>query len=129
VRVAMEKVPGVASVRVSLNEGLTVLELKPENAVTLSNLRQIIRNNGFVTKEARVTARGSVNAVSGQLILEVTGSRERLILSPAPGSSTSFDDLRVRLNASAPIDVVLSGAADLTDPKALKMTVFSIQSP
>ena len=79
----MEKVPGVASVRVSLNEGLTVLDLKPENTVTLARLREIIRNNGFVTKEARITAAGTVRADGPQLTFEVSGSRETLKLGGA----------------------------------------------
>ena len=54
----MRKVEGVESVRVSLNDGLTILDLKPANAVTIARLRQIIKNNGFVSKEANVIAHG-----------------------------------------------------------------------
>ena len=54
----MQKVDGVQSVRVSLNDGLTILDLKAGNAVTLAKLRQIIKNNGFVSKEATAVARG-----------------------------------------------------------------------
>ena len=54
----MQKVDGVQSVRVSLNDGITILELKPGNAVTIAKLRQIIKNNGFVSQEAHVIARG-----------------------------------------------------------------------
>ena len=53
----MQKVDGVQSVRVSLNDGLTILDLKAGNAVTLAKLRQIIKNNGFVSKEATAVAR------------------------------------------------------------------------
>ena len=53
----MQKVDGVQSVRVSLNDGLTILDLKPGNAVTIARLRQIVKNNGFVSKEAGVIAR------------------------------------------------------------------------
>ena len=59
-RVAMQKVDGVQSVKVSLNDGLTILDLKPDNAVTLAKLRQVIKNNGFVSKEAQIVARGSI---------------------------------------------------------------------
>jgi hypothetical protein len=77
----MQKVDGVQSVRVSLNDGLTILDFKPGNAVTLAKLRQIIKNNGFVSKEASVVARG---AVSGKQGFVVSGTNEHLTLGAAP---------------------------------------------
>jgi hypothetical protein len=74
----MRKVPGVAQVRVSLKDGLTILDLKPGNPVTLMELRQIIRNNGFVPKEAIVSARGSA---LNDTTFVVSGTNERLTLS------------------------------------------------
>jgi copper chaperone CopZ len=70
----MKKVEGVQSVQVSLKEGLTVLELRPANKVTLAQLRTVIKNSGFVSKDAQVAARGSVAGDS----FEVCGSGERL---------------------------------------------------
>jgi len=40
----MKKVPSVAQVRVSLNDGLTILELKPGNTMTVAQIRQVIMN-------------------------------------------------------------------------------------
>jgi len=78
----MQKVPGVETVKVSLKEGLTILDLKPQNTVTLTNLRQVIRNNGFVTKEVELTARGKLETQNGQQTFVVSGTNERLVLSP-----------------------------------------------
>ena len=79
----MKKVEGVESVAVSLKDGLTVLELKSGNTVTLSQLRTVIKNNGFVSKDTQVTARGSVvgNAFT------VTGTGERLPFVEKPSMS------------------------------------------
>jgi hypothetical protein len=77
----MEKVDGIHTARVSLNDGLTILDLKPGNAVTLAKLRQIIKNNGFVSKEANVLARGV--ATSAQTFV-VNGTDEELKPSSAP---------------------------------------------
>jgi hypothetical protein len=74
----MKKVPGVAQVRVSLKDGLTILDLKPGNSTTLTELRQIIRNNGFVPKEAIVSALGSS---LDDTTFVVSGTNERLVLS------------------------------------------------
>jgi hypothetical protein len=73
----MQKVNGVETVRVSLKEGLTILELKPNNAVTLSQLRTVIRNNGFVSKEAQIVAKGTPR----DGVFEVIGTNERLKVS------------------------------------------------
>lgn len=117
----MQKVPGVTSVRVSLNEGLTVLELTPGNTVTLVRLREVIRNNGFVTKEARVTASGTVRLINQQPALEIGGSRESIKLTAAERSV--MDRLRAAAGAATP--VVVTGLADLTNPKALTLSVSS----
>jgi hypothetical protein len=77
----MEKVDGVDKVRVSLNDGLTILDLKPANTITLARLRQIIKNNGFVSKDATVVARGHLNSGNGARIFEVGGTGEELVPS------------------------------------------------
>jgi hypothetical protein len=97
VRVAVQKVNGVEKVRVSLKDGLTVLDLSSGNTVTLASLRQIIKNNGFVSKEANVVARGTPSTARGQSIFEVSGSGERLISSAPP--QRSADDWRFTVPA------------------------------
>ena len=77
----MQKVDGVQNVRVSLNGGLTILDFKPGNAVTLSTLRQIIKDNGFVSKEANIFARGKPR---GDRLFVVGGTNEQLTLSATP---------------------------------------------
>jgi len=76
----MQRVEGVQSVKVSLQDGLTVLDLKPDNTVTLAKLRQVIKNNGFVPKEAQIVARGSTAAIDGRQVFDVSGTRERLVI-------------------------------------------------
>jgi hypothetical protein len=86
----MQKVKGVEKVQVSLNDGVTILDLKPANTVKLSDLRQVIKNNGFVSNEAQMTARGRVTTINGQATFEVAGSGERFMLvgtTPQPGAS------------------------------------------
>ena len=111
----MQKVPGVTSVKVSLNDGLTILDFAPDNAVTLAQLRQIIRNNGFVTNESHIAARGAVASSNGAAFFEVRGSRERLLLTAPPRSA-------------AP-DVVITGSANTKDPKAMTLSVSKIENP
>lgn len=77
----MQKVDGVQAVRVSLKDGLVVMDFKPGNTVMMAKLREIIKNNGFVSKEAVVLARGSSSAANA---FEVSGTRERLTVTTQP---------------------------------------------
>ena len=92
----MKRVAAVSQVSVSLNEGLTVLDLKPGNTVTLAELRQIIKNNGFVSKEASVVARGTVDE-RDRMIFIVSGTKERLSLSSP--AHPAGDDWRLSVHA------------------------------
>ena len=125
----MQKVPGIASVKVSLNDGLTILDFKPENSVSLSALRQVIRNNGFVTNESQVAVRGTVIAAGNGLVLEVKGSGERLPLKAAASAGAEFEQLRARLKTPGGADVVISGTADTKDPKAFSIAVAKASAP
>jgi hypothetical protein len=90
----MQKVEGVQTVQVSLKQGTTTLELRPENKVTVAQLRTVIRNNGFVPKEIQVMARGTVRADS----FEVAGTSERLATTASP---VSVDGARWRFTVPA----------------------------
>ena len=81
----MKKVPAVTQVRVSLKDGLTILDLKADSAVSLTQLRQIIKNNGFVSKEATVVARGTPRA--DNKAFTVGGTNEQLPLASPPRKS------------------------------------------
>lgn len=78
----MKKVPAVAQVHVSLKDGLTILDLKPGNTLTIAQIRKIIKNGGFVSKEAGAVARGTVSADQKSFVVD--GTRESLELSSAP---------------------------------------------
>ena len=93
----MQKVDGVQSVKVSLKDGLTILDLRQDNAVTLARLRQVIKDSGFVAKEAQVLARGQVidytyNSM-GQITRETFADGTQLLYSyDADGNLTSASD-------------------------------------
>jgi copper chaperone CopZ len=79
----MQKVEGVEKVSVSLKEGLATLNLKPANALTMAKLRDIIKNNGFVSKEAVIVAHGAPGSAG---VFEVSGTEERLPMTGKPVS-------------------------------------------
>jgi hypothetical protein len=66
------KVEGVESVSVSLQRASAELQLRAGNRVGLEQLRQIVKNNGFVPKEASVTVVGTLVERGGKPALDVT---------------------------------------------------------
>ena len=77
----MQKVEGVQDVRVSLKEGLTMLDLKPGNRITVAKLRGIIKSNGFVSRDAVIVAAGAELPNAGGAVFEVSGTGERVRLA------------------------------------------------
>lgn len=72
----MQKVPGVENVHVSLKDGLTSIDLESDNTVTVARLRQIIKNNGFVSKDVRVLAAGTPKPAGGRPGFEISRTNE-----------------------------------------------------
>jgi hypothetical protein len=81
--VALKKLEGVESVRVSLNRGNATLELRPGNLVTLEQVRQHVKTHGFTPKDARVVVRGLLVRDGQALVLRVSGTEASFAVKPA----------------------------------------------
>ena len=68
---AIKKLDGVESVDVSLEKARADIHLEPGNTITLPQLRRIIRQAGYPTKDAQVDARGTVVERNGQPMLDL----------------------------------------------------------
>jgi hypothetical protein len=71
--------------------------LKPGNTATVAEFRQIIKNNGFVSKEVSALARG--NVTTDQRTFIVTDTNEQLTLSSPPERSGEEWKIAVRAPA------------------------------
>ena len=60
VRVAVQKLPGVESVDVSLERASTDIQLRAGNAITLQQLREVIKKGGFKSGEVQIAATGTL---------------------------------------------------------------------
>ena len=70
----MQKLDGVESVEVSLNEGRVRVQFAPETSVTIAELRRTIRNQGFSPREAKLTVSAQIEMRDGGLVAMVPGS-------------------------------------------------------
>lgn len=71
----LSKLEGVASVRVSLNEGKAIIALDPDSRTTLAQIREVIRHNGFTPKDARATIVGRTIRDGNRLLIDMGSGR------------------------------------------------------
>ena len=102
VRVAIEKIPGVEKVDVSLNDGVAIIRLAAGNEVTVAQVRRMIRDKGFTPRDAQLRVRGRVEARDDEFVLLLPGPNRRYALR-AGGA------LQSRLREAAGLDVVIEG--------------------
>ncbi len=110
VRVAVQKLPGVESVDVSLERAIVEIRLRAGNTITLAQLRELVKNNGFTAKDATITVVGTVVERGGKPAIDVTGTNTVMLLAPDATQPAPYTGLQAQLRAapSAPIEV--SGA-------------------
>ena len=81
--VAVKKMNGVETVEVSLEKASAVIVLKEGNAVSLPELRRVIRNSGYPTRDAQVTARGKIVERGGTRVLDLLNGFALTITNPS----------------------------------------------
>lgn len=93
-RVAIEKIEGVTSATVSLNEGMTTVQFASSNSVSIEQIPDAIRSNGFTPKEPDVRVAGVLIHRGDTLALAVPGAQDVLLLREFPGASGQITALR-----------------------------------
>jgi hypothetical protein len=119
VRVAVRKIQGVDSVRVSLNQAAATIWLRPQNTVTIGRLREAIRSNGFTPKAAAVRVTGRVVEADSGLGLTFGASGIDLSLADHP----SAPGLLAQLGKAGANVVVLEGTIGETKPGEKRPTL------
>ena len=82
----LQKVRGVTNVTASLNEGTARLQLAYTNAVTVEDVRRIVRKHGFRPAEASVRIAGELRRERDRLLL-VTPKAEYPIVRAADAAA------------------------------------------
>ena len=102
----MRKVEGVESVDVSLERASAAINLRPGNRITLAQLRQIIKNNGFSAKEATVTVVGTLTERGGKPALTVSGTDVVWLLTS--GNTAAYADAAqgVKTQQASPVEAI-----------------------
>jgi hypothetical protein len=101
----MEKLPGVESAQLSLNEGRAVIRLHRGNAVTMAQIHRIVERNGFTPRQAVVAGEAEVAGGAGELELRISGTADTYRLAGAPRD----DGVLRQLQRSAGRRVIING--------------------
>ena len=115
-RVAVRKLDGVESVEVSLERAQASIRLRPGNRVTLAQLRQLVKNNAFNSREAAVTVIGELKQDANGPVLAVTGTDVVLAILLDSARPAAFRDVQERSRSGAGAQVTLEGI--VAEPRA-----------
>ena len=130
-RVAVQKLEGVESVDVSLQQKTAVIGLRAANRITLSDLRDVIKDAGFNAREASVTVVGTLVERGGKPALEIGGLKTVLLLASSPGKPDAYNDTAKRVHALETGQVEITGVinppANASQPEEL--IVHAVASP
>ena len=115
VRVAIRKLPGVESVDVSLERAMTDVRLKPNNTVTLSQLRRVIKSGGFNAKEATVTAVGTLIEQGGKPAVNVSIINTVWLVVPDSARRSAYEEAVKRVESRPSQEIEITGV--IQEPK------------
>ena len=87
IHVSMKGIQGVSNVDVDLNTGLVAIKLNPGNAAAMRQFNQAVEKNGFTHKDANIVARGTLTGTASEPVLEVSGTTDHYLLTPATANA------------------------------------------
>ena len=84
---AIRKLDGIESVELIAEKGVAIVRLKPENTITLQQLRRVIKSVGYDAKAAEITARGRISSTGAQAAVDLLNGSVLKLASPPANSS------------------------------------------
>ncbi len=128
IRVAVQKVDGVESVELSLERAQADIRLRPGNKVSLDQFRAIVKGNGFEPKQAIVTAVGTVRAVSGAMVFDVSGVARALTIAAERSDAAALKQLKAALDAKSSAPLEIAGSVELKPGGVEQVAVTSVKA-
>jgi len=120
--VTIEKLPGVESATVSLNEGRTVIRLRAGNSITLAQIRESVERNGFTPQQAVVEAEVEILRSDGRIQLRVAGTSETYDVPLGAHPSTIQQQLMAASGSRVLIEAVVAAQKDKKIAPTIQVT-------
>ena len=98
------KMAGIESAEVSLTTAMADIRLKPENRITMAQLRDVLKKNGYPTRDAQIEARGKIVERGGRRAFDLlNGSTMELVEGAAAAAQLPTSQV-VEVTATSRID-------------------------
>jgi hypothetical protein len=120
--VALLKTPGVVSAEVSLDKAEADITLAPGNKITIPQLRQLLRKNGYPTRDAHVVATGKILERNGTLAFDLLNG---VTLDVAAGGSAQTVLTNISKDPAAPL--IEATAVSRLEGKRERFTVLDVR--
>ena len=111
------KLPGVESAEVSLDKASADIRLKADNRVTMPQLRELLKKNGYPTGDAQIEARGRIVDSAGKLIFDLLNGSTMAVVANATSA----------VARTAPQPVEITGISRADGKAAETLTVAAIR--
>ncbi len=121
-RVTIEKLPGVESATVSLNEGRVVIRFRADNTITLAQIREGVERNGFTPQRAVVDAEVQVVQASGRIQLGIAGTRESFDVAVGTLGASIRQQLEAAAGSRIRVEGVVPPQKDRTAAPVMEVT-------
>lgn len=108
----MEKLPGVESTEVRLNEGRAIIRLKPGNAITIAQIRRSVERNGFTPQQAVISAEADVIARGDKLQLRIRGTTDTYDIASTAHADTIQQQLKKHTGNAVVIEGIVPASKD-----------------
>ena len=118
------KVAGIESAVVSLDKASADIRLSAGNQVSIGQLRDLMKKNGYPTKEAQVVARGKIVDRDGKPVLDLLNGVTMDVLAE-PKAAGRLDELR--RDAQQPV-VEVTGVSRAITRNVEQLTLSSVNS-
>lgn len=111
--VALQAIDGIESATVSLNEGVATITLAAANQVTVAQVREVVRDNGFSPKATEVRLLGRIADSAEGVTLTLPHSVQAYLLRDHDESAGAIERLRA---AGLDREVVVEGVVPESEP-------------
>jgi hypothetical protein len=106
------KIDGVDTVTVSLQRAVADIRLRPENRVTIDQIQEMVRKNGFTPREANVTVLGSPVERGGAPAFAISGIDEVLIVDLKRSTASAVKAMEEARKEASPVVAELTGTLE-----------------
>ena len=93
----LKKMDGLQNVRVSLNDGKAYLELADNNKLSLKQIQEEVKKNGFSAKNAEVVIRGKLLNKNGDFEIQTGAETYSIVNSSSEDLNSKLKSGTVRL--------------------------------